>query len=323
MKNTNSTAVGLFIVGGVLAAIAAAFFFSSGSFFSREHSFVLHFDESVNGLDVGAPVKLRGVKVGNVRSVTAQFDGERRCVRMPVTISLEESCFRKDRRKKHTTGKHGDFRRMPVIVGMVGTLQMESLITGKLFVDLNYEPTAANTYLQLDEDGIPELPTKPSNLQSVGDQLMQMAENLSRIDYSGIAESTHRLILGLADVHWRELLDAFSGAAHSIADLLNDGQTRSSLANLDRALEGIAQVIGAASGELPQLLGDARLACGLLGEVFTKIRGELDGNPSLARDLAAFLSRVGDAARSLGNFFDFLERNPNALLGGKFVEGIE
>ncbi|MDR2576751.1 MAG: MlaD family protein [Puniceicoccales bacterium] len=333
MKTTSdTTAVGLFTVVGILAFIIAILLFTNGAFLSKDHMFVLYFDESVNGLDVGAPVKIRGVCVGSVKKVVAHFDRERKCVRVPVTIILEDAYFRTGRRERLRISREdremlqnapnaettsASFRCMPLIVGMVGSLQTESLVTGKLFVDLNYEPTLAHTYLRLDENGIPEIPTKPSNLSNLNDQLNAIADGLSGIDYATIGEGIKRLVMQLSSVEWKALAHSITGAASSVESLVGGEEVRT-IGQKVRAICGnIEEFSAQLQSDTGPLLQSSERMCRELAALSHEMRGLLMSGAPLPIELETLLKNMGAAAESVRNFFDLLEQNPSALLVGK------
>ena len=66
-KKVNTTAIGLFIVTGVTLGVAGLLIFSSSKFFSKTREIIVYFDDSLNGLNEGAPVKFRGVTIGTLR----------------------------------------------------------------------------------------------------------------------------------------------------------------------------------------------------------------------------------------------------------------
>ena len=72
-KKINTTSIGLFIVIGVALGVTGLLLFSSSKLFSRTHEFIVYFDESLNGLNEGAPVKYRGVTIGSVKRVMVQL----------------------------------------------------------------------------------------------------------------------------------------------------------------------------------------------------------------------------------------------------------
>ena len=65
-KQPNVTIIGAFVAGAVFLVITGLLVFGSGKFFSQTKKFVLFFEGSVKGLNVGAPVDFRGVRVGSV-----------------------------------------------------------------------------------------------------------------------------------------------------------------------------------------------------------------------------------------------------------------
>jgi paraquat-inducible protein B len=316
MKTNGATATGLFLVGGVLAFILAMLLLSSGNFWKTGHIFVLQFEESVNGLDPGAPVKLRGVKIGQVLDVKVQFDAQKHCVVAPVTIQLEDGYFRRNRGQKLKLESAPD---RPLIVGMVGTLQMESLVTGKLFVELNYAPTEAKTYLQLDEDGIPEIPTKFSNLQSLSEQLLAIVDGLSRINYGGIGLAVEKVLTELSSVSWSHMAHSLGAMARSIGNVADGEELKNALENFSQTCRKMGTLADRFSSEIPDALKDARSACEAFAKAAGRVQFLLEDGSFLTMGARFLAIQLGEAARSLRNFFDFLEQNPSSLLYGKFM----
>ncbi|HPS55539.1 MAG TPA: MlaD family protein [Sedimentisphaerales bacterium] len=66
--------IGLFVIVSVTLIVTCLIVFGSGSFFQQKIYFETYLDESVQGLDVGSPVKHRGVKIGQVEKITFVMD---------------------------------------------------------------------------------------------------------------------------------------------------------------------------------------------------------------------------------------------------------
>lgn len=70
MKGTTTYfKVGVFALSGVALFVAGIVLIGSGVFAERSISMETYFDESVAGLQVGAPIKYRGVQIGNVEEI--------------------------------------------------------------------------------------------------------------------------------------------------------------------------------------------------------------------------------------------------------------
>ena len=76
-KRASPTLIGAFVVGAVVLAVVAVGVFGSGRYFRKVYPYVVYFGGDVNGLKVGAPVKFRGIQVGDVRSILLSNGGER------------------------------------------------------------------------------------------------------------------------------------------------------------------------------------------------------------------------------------------------------
>src|SRR5262249_15885396 len=94
-KKANPTMVGAFVLGSLAIVIAVIIGLGSSHLFTREHKFVMFFSSDVNGLNVGAPVKFRGVEIGSVKNILLSLGGlgagglQQTQVRIPVIIQLD------------------------------------------------------------------------------------------------------------------------------------------------------------------------------------------------------------------------------------------
>ena len=71
---TNHWKLGLFVVASVVLALATVVFLGARSLRKDTVPFVTYFDESVQGLEVGSPVKFRGVVIGTVSHINIAPD---------------------------------------------------------------------------------------------------------------------------------------------------------------------------------------------------------------------------------------------------------
>ena len=93
-EQSRSVAIGAFIVGAALIAVAAILFVT-GSGFSNREKIVMVFEGSVKGLNIGAPVAVRGVQVGQVTDINVILDADNL-----ELIMVVEADFREERIKR-------------------------------------------------------------------------------------------------------------------------------------------------------------------------------------------------------------------------------
>ena len=157
---------GLFIIG---LAVAAAFFFVwlGGSGERDDVLYRIRFGESVSGLELGEPVKYRGVNVGTVKAM-ALDPADPRVVQVDI-------------------GLHKD---APIRTDTKASLKLKG-ITGVVFVELSGGSPKAKSLLAATPVGkLPEIPAEKSNLNTVLDQLPAMLERF------GAIESETKKVLG-------------------------------------------------------------------------------------------------------------------------------
>ncbi len=176
-KKLSPTLVGGFVVGALALVVIGIITFGSGRLFSKTFEFVLYFDSSVNGLNIGAPVKVRGVEIGTVTNILLTLDrekikkeaaesGVRQAMqrwnpRIPVIIEI-------DAEKLTSRGATGlaltDPEAFDALIeqGLRGQLQTESLVTGLLYIDLDFHPGSSVNVVEASVSGYKEIPTIPT-----------------------------------------------------------------------------------------------------------------------------------------------------------------
>jgi paraquat-inducible protein B len=150
---------------------------------------VLYFDQSLRGLSQGASVDFRGIVLGEVRSVGVEFDPVKKSFRMPVTVDMYPArlgrAFQKtvDEDQRNSAGSQV-LERM-VARGLRGQLRTGNLLTGQLYVALDFFPNAAPVKLDLSKETV-ELPTVPNSLDELQTQLASIARKLDKVPFDEI-----------------------------------------------------------------------------------------------------------------------------------------
>jgi paraquat-inducible protein B len=91
-KSINPITIGGFTVGALALLVAGLLIFGGGQFFkSDKASFVIFFDSSLNGLDIDAPVKMQGVKIGEVTEIAIQVDPKTLKIYKPVLVAIDRN----------------------------------------------------------------------------------------------------------------------------------------------------------------------------------------------------------------------------------------
>src|SRR4029434_2161921 len=161
----NPTMIGAFVVGAIVLVVAGVLLFGGGKFFTEKQPYVLFFDSSVEGLNVGAPVTFRGVQIGQITQISAianpqTFDLIIRVkieiVRGVVKVGAEGQRFQDLRQRVE-----GLIQR-----GARASLRMQSFVTGLLYVAIDFYPGTPIKLLGLDP-AYTELPTIPSDMDQM------------------------------------------------------------------------------------------------------------------------------------------------------------
>ena len=157
-------------------------------------SAVLYFDGSLRGLAVGAPVDFRGIALGEVRSIGVEFDRERRKLNMPVTVDLYPGRLGQSFLETLNSTTGGDALGQMVGRGLRGQLKNGNLLTGQLYVALDFHRNAPRAQLTM-KDGQLVFPTVPGQLDELQTQVANIARKLDKIPFDEIGNNLNKTLV--------------------------------------------------------------------------------------------------------------------------------
>ncbi len=341
-QNRHTFAIGLFVLVGFALFALGCVLFGGSDLFARKAYFETYFDTSVQGLDIGGPVKFRGVRIGAVESITfagatygdriAEDTDKPQRIRALSYVRVRCSVDLK---------KHGDFgeerlRRM-IGHGLRTSLALQG-ITGVIYVNLDF-PKDWRTLPQLEVPWEPDslyVPSVPSSTQQIMSAAETIADQLPKaIDtLTSLADDLGAAVRA-ADVpalskEFRQLVHTLNDRANQLAsaiDRMNPGQLGD---RLMRVADDLAATVRTLRDDLPRLtqsldgtLGSTRQtldgagatlanANALIGELAAATRDARQATDP--RDVGETLSALARTAASLEALIGELREKPSRLI---------
>lgn len=155
---------------------------------------VLNFNQSLRGLQVGAPVDFRGITLGNVVAIGIQYDAPTHRFLMPVRVLLYPDrlghSFADAVRKSSEAKKEALFSDM-ITRGLRAQLRTGNILTGQLYVALDFFPKVAPVKVNPQHNPL-ELPTVPNTLDQLQLQVADIASKLQKIPFDQIGRNLNQ-----------------------------------------------------------------------------------------------------------------------------------
>jgi len=348
-KQANKTAIGVFVVGAVVLAVAVIVLFGSGKIFSDSTLFVSYFKGSVKGLRVGAPVVFRGVKVGEVTQLKIYSNTKDMSIEIPVIFKIDADAFHDIGPPVETDQKYLDEL---IKMGLRARLENQSFVTGQLMINLDFYPGSTlrlkgKEGINLGKD-IYEIPTNQSFQQKIG-------KTIEEIPINELAESLKNSLKGIEGfVNSEDItqsLDYFKQTLREARDMVKhvDGKidplfadveqtlkdAQAMLRNVDSQVDPLADSLKQTSDDTRKLVNNVnqrvrpiqadlakttkslRTALETAESALEEVDEMVSQNSEFRYQIDIFLREITLMARSLRSFADYLERNPDALIRGK------
>ena len=263
--------------------------------YTQKMHYILHFDESIRGLTVGAPVEFRGIKIGQVVDIKSEFDMEKTSPRITVLVETEPQRWKVAGTALSRTADDAKKNISKLVAkGLRAQLKTGSLLTGQLFVDIDFHPDAPNAQVKYGEK-FPELPTIPAPLLIITARVNDFLSKLETVPIEQIGKDLGDTLQNVKRLTGsKELLEAVQALNETLQ------HARQLVQNLD---SNVAPEIGSTLDQVQKTL--------------VSVEGTLGKDSPLQHEMRRAFKELSAAARSIRILVDYLERHPNALIYGK------
>jgi paraquat-inducible protein B len=344
-RQASKMLIGGFVVGAVVLAVAGVLIFGGGEFIKKTQSFVCFFQGSVKGLNPGAAVLFRGVKVGSVKSISLEADTENMVIYIPVIIEIDLDSIHIIRgvRKEDTISN------LPLLIekGLRAQLIMSSFLTGQLVIELEFFEDAPVNLVDLETE-YPEIPTLPSTIEMIFDKLKDL--NLGHV-VEKILSAVEALEKALVSSEIPEILQGLKRTVEDVDALVKridnridptfngiddtvkgygdlarhvDAKVDPLVSDLESTVKdarklvqtadrGVEKLVATADGSLKEASDALKQA----EEALTAVKGTFEKDSPVVYQLDETLKEINAMARAFKSLASFLERHPEALLRGK------
>ena len=256
--------------------------------FNRYLEYVLLVEDTVRGLSRGAPVEFRGVRIGTVAAVPWQFTASQPANRngfsIPVLIRIEPQRLGVDNQEVDLEEWEQRFRRL-FDNGLRASLKSGNLLTGAMFVDINFHRDEADSYEAETFSNRAVFPITSAGFAQIESQVTNLLTKLNNLEVEPLLAGLERNLTTseamLAEV--REL----SG---SLQALLDDAGTRSLPSNLNATLETLQETLEGISPD---------------SNAYRELTGAAERLERLMRDLQPVTRTLNENPRAL--LFDSLD----------------
>lgn len=337
-KQANPTLIGAFVLGALALVVITTLLLAGGTWFGQRQQHVLYFEGAAQGLQVGAPVVFLGVKVGTVKQIQLGLDEKSHRFLVPVTIEIEPQVVNTHGVEPVDLRDRATVRKL-VERGLRGRLRMQSLLTGQLYVDLDFHPDKPPHYFALDPS-LSEIPTIRTTVEELKTKLEGFAMDKFLADVAAISSAINKL---MSDPTTQDLPKRLNATLRQLESLAAHLDARSKpifkeasqdLIAMRKALEGAqvamvkvetaADKVGTAADKVSSLaspdskmIGNMTRASDELAQAAVSLRKLTAQDSPTVQNMNAALKEISRAADALRLLAETLEEQPDAIYRGK------
>jgi phospholipid/cholesterol/gamma-HCH transport system substrate-binding protein len=255
--------IGVFVISAMVLAVIGIVVLGVGSVFQRNPLVETYIEESVQGLDVGSPMKFRGVLVGKVEDITltsAVYNTRRRYVL--VRIGITSNLFQFPLADPNDPTFKSELER-----GFRVRLAAQGL-TGVAYLEADYLDPERNPPLEIDwQPKYPYIPSARSRILQLGDSVERILQNFEQLDIPQLTSSIEKSLAAITKLAEGANVEKIGAQANALLtevretnrqlkDLIASPELKSTLVDAAAAASSARQIIERAEKPLNQMLAD-------------------------------------------------------------------
>ncbi len=312
-KHASPTLIGAFVAGAIGLIVAGILIISGGKLLLTDKtSYVLYFQGSVKGLNIGSPVSFRGVNIGTVTDIQLVVGEKEADIHIPVIIEIDNTKFLSDETGKPKMDDDDSINEL-VAAGMRAQLQLQSMLTGQLLVQIDFFPDTQVQQVENQQRNLHyiEIPTIPTPIEKIG-------KLLESIPVDKVLDQVLATIKGLDGLVNSEDLHQSIAAMHLA---IND--FRKLVANLDRQVEPVATNVNLTLDDTRNALQKAGAALEGISGTLQQANLTLQSADNLLNDeqvltaLDNALNEISSAAYAIRILAETINNQPESLIKGR------
>lgn len=330
-RKPNPQLIGAFVTLAGAIFVMLIMYFGSAKLSKSATRYLMFFDQSVNGLNEGSSVKYRGVPIGTVERILIHIDGQKADSNaIPIIISIDHG-----RLIREFVDSDEAYEEVPlqdlIDRGLIARLNLESLITGQLFVELGYVDVDSLDYtshMSVPSEEMVEIPALGSSLHQITEDAAVVIAKITELDFEGIVNNMNEVLEDLEtqieNLNTAGVSESILMVANRIDEFVESDELNKTFRELRESLETInatAKTFNVEQGELGNKMD--RLITSLteslegFDELVAQSSEVVKPGSAMRVEIALAMRELRRTAQSIRLLTDYIERNPKALLTGR------
>ena len=291
--------IGIFVISAVVIGIIGVVVLGVGTIFQKKSIVETYIDESVQGLDVGSPVKFRGVPVGRVEQISltsAEYATRREYVLVRVSISSNILPFPVNDPRSPQLKQALD-RGFRIRIAPQG-------LTGVAYLEADYLEPERNPPLEIDwQPEYPYIPSTRSRITQLSEAVERILRNFSDIDIAQLSQTIDKSIVAITKLAENANLDKIGAQTNALLNelrqtnrqintLVSNPELKTAVADVSASAGRARQIIERAEKPINQMLTDLPQATESLNRLVKRLDSAANDLPQTSTELRQTIQRM-------------------------------
>ncbi|MET0689943.1 MAG: MlaD family protein [Candidatus Binatia bacterium] len=291
--------IGIFVISAVVIGIIGVVVLGVGTIFQKKSIVETYIDESVQGLDVGSPVKFRGVPIGRVEQISltsAEYATRREYVLVRVSISSNILQFPVNDPRSPQLKQALD-RGFRIRIAPQG-------LTGVAYLEADYLEPERNPPLEIDwQPEYPYIPSTRSRITQLSEAVERILRNFSDIDIAQLSQTIDKSLEAMTKLAENANLDKIGAQANALLSelrqtnrqintLVSNPELKTAVADVSASAGRARQIIERAEKPINQMLTDLPQATESLNRLVKRLDSAANDLPQTSTELRQTIQRM-------------------------------